>query len=59
MVRRIAALLTMIVVILLAATLLWRVYRHHNAAVQYATEPLEVRLDVSDADAVKISHGLR
>jgi hypothetical protein len=59
MARRVAALLTMFVILILAATLLWRVYQHHAAAVPYGTEPLEVRLDVSPYEAVKISHGLR
>jgi hypothetical protein len=59
MARRAAAFLTMLIILILAATLLWRVYRHHNAAVPYGMEPLEVRLDVSPVEAVKISHELR
>jgi predicted negative regulator of RcsB-dependent stress response len=59
MVRRAAALLTMFVVIILAATLLWRVYQHHEAAERYSDEPAVVHLDTLPAGAVKFTPHIR
>lgn len=59
MTRRAAALLGMFVLIVLAATLLWRVYRHHEGAEQYSEEPAVVRLDGSFAGSVKFAQEIR
>lgn len=59
MTRRAAALLGMLVLVLLAATLLWRVYRHHEDAERYSDEPAVVRLDGSSAGSVKFSQEIR
>jgi hypothetical protein len=58
--RRIAALLAFFALVLLALTLLWRVYVHHNEADPYDREQaVTVRLDVPDARFVKITPRLR
>jgi hypothetical protein len=54
--RRIAALLAFFALVLLALTLLWRVYVHHNEADPYDREQaVTVRLDVPAARFVKIA----
>jgi hypothetical protein len=58
--RRIAALFAFFALILLALTLFWRVYVHHNQADPYEREEaVTVRLDVRDAAHVKFASGLR
>jgi hypothetical protein len=57
--RRIAALLAFFALVLLALTLLWRVYVHHNEADPYDREQaVTVSLDVPAARFVKIAPGL-
>lgn len=57
--RRIAAMAGLIVLIVLALTLLWRVYRHHHAADPYELEqPALVRLDEPEISLVRITHHL-
>jgi hypothetical protein len=57
--RRIAALLAFFALVLLALTLLWRVYVHHNQTDPYEREePVTVRLDVCDPAHVKIASHL-
>ena len=57
--RRIAALLLFFALIALAATLLWRVYVHHEQADPYDREQaVTVRLDVPGSTIVKIADGL-
>lgn len=54
--RRMAALLAFFALILLALTLLWRVYVHHNQTDPYEREEaVTVRLDVCDPAHVKIA----
>ena len=54
--RRIAALLAFSALVLLALTLLWRVYVHHNQADPYDREAaVTVHLDVPAAASVKIA----
>lgn len=43
--RRVLALLGFVLVLALAAALLWRVYVHHRNAEPYVEEPAVVRLD--------------
>ena len=58
--RRITALLAFFALILLALTLLWRVYVHHNQADPYdREEAVTVSLDVSAASFVKFAGDLR
>ncbi|HET8773622.1 MAG TPA: hypothetical protein VFP80_07520 [Thermoanaerobaculia bacterium] len=57
--RRIAALLAFFALILLALTLLWRVYVHHHQADPYDRESaVTVRLDDASARSVKFASGL-
>ena len=57
--RRITALLAFFALILLALTLLWRVYLHHNQADPYDREnAVTVHLDVPSSTFVKIASGL-
>lgn len=54
--RRIAALLGFFALLLLALTLLWRVYVHHHQADPYEREEaVTVRLDVRDPAHVKFA----
>ena len=54
--RRIAALLAFFALILLALTLLWRVYVHHDQADPYDRESaVTVDLDVPAATSVKFA----
>ena len=58
--RRISALLAFFALILLALTLLWRVYVHHDQADPYdREEAVTVGLDVRDPAHVKIAYPLR
>ncbi|MGN6184175.1 MAG: hypothetical protein ACTHQM_11025 [Thermoanaerobaculia bacterium] len=58
--RRIAAMAGLVVLIVLAIALLWRVYRHHHAADPYDLEqPAMVQLDESAKSRVRIAHDLR
>ncbi|MGZ5431594.1 MAG: hypothetical protein ACXW5U_00030 [Thermoanaerobaculia bacterium] len=57
--RRLAALLGFLALILLALTLLWRVYVHHHQTDPYdREEAVTVRLDVFDANSVKFADQL-
>ncbi|MEA2490246.1 MAG: hypothetical protein QOH21_2038, partial [Acidobacteriota bacterium] len=49
----------MVVILILAATLLWRVYNHHNNMKRYLDEPLQVRLDVAEQPPVTFSSDWR
>jgi hypothetical protein len=54
--RRIVSLAGIIVLIVLALTLLWRVYLHHRQADPYEREePVTVELDVRHAKSVKFA----
>ena len=58
--RRIAALLGFFALLLLALTLLWRVYVHHDQADPYDREEgVTVLLDVRDPAHVKFANHLR
>lgn len=46
-------------VLALAAALLWRVYLHHTRAEPYTEEPAVVRLDGEGPTSVKFAHNLR
>lgn len=50
--RRALALLGFMIVLALAAALLWRVYVHHMHAEPYVEEPSIVRLDAGSATSV-------
>ena len=61
--RRVAALLAFFALVVLALTLLWRVYLHHNQADPYEREEavtvrLGVPLDGCDPAHVKIANRL-
>lgn len=59
MARRIAALLGFFALVLLALTLLWRVYVHHNQADPYEREEaVTVLMDVPGSIHVKFASGL-
>lgn len=57
--RRLLALLGFILVLALAAALLWRVYLHHERAEPYTEEPtvvqMDIQLDERPADSVKFA----
>jgi hypothetical protein len=54
--RRIAALLAFFALVLLALTLLWRVYVHHDQADPYDRESaVTVRLDALSTRSVKFA----
>ena len=57
--RRVLALLGFVLVLALAAALLWRVYVHHMHAEPYVDDPVVVRLDAGPLTSVKIAslHG--
>lgn len=60
MARRLAALLGFLALVLLALTLLWRVYVHHHQTDPYdREEAVTVRLDASGANDVKFASQLR
>lgn len=57
--RRIAALLGFLALLVLALTLLWRVYVHHRQTDPYdREEAVTVRLDVSGTSDVKFARQL-
>ncbi len=57
--RRIAALLGFLALVVLALTLLWRVYVHHHQTDPYdREEAVTVRLDVSGPSDVKFASRL-
>jgi hypothetical protein len=59
MARRIAALLAFFALVLLALTLLWRVYVHHHQSDPYDREAaVTVDLDVRDPAHVKTAYPL-
>lgn len=43
-------------VLALAAALLWRVYLHHTHSAPYTEEPAVVRMDVAGPSPVKFAH---
>jgi hypothetical protein len=57
--RRLLALLGFMLVLALAAALLWRVYLHHRQARPYTEEPTVVRLDAEGRTSVKFAHTVR
>jgi hypothetical protein len=58
--RRLLAFLGIIVLLVLATTLLWQVYVHHQEADPYdRDEPATVRLDVIKESAVNFAGVLR
>jgi hypothetical protein len=57
--RRIASLAGIVVLIVLAVVLLWRVYLHHEQADPYdRDEPVTVELDVRPVTFVKIANDM-
>jgi hypothetical protein len=59
MMRRLTALAGLLVLIVLAVALLWRVYRHHHAADPYDLEqPAVVRFADPARFCARISHDL-
>lgn len=54
--RRIAAMIGIVVLVVLALTLFWRVWRHHNEADPYELEtPAVVFLDGKSKPVVRIT----
>jgi hypothetical protein len=57
--RKLTALAGLILLVVLAAALLWRVYRHHAASDPDDMDvPAVVRLDVTQKFCVKNTHDL-
>ena len=57
--RRTLALLGFLAVLALALTLLWQVFRHHEASERYEREPDVVWLDAPAESSVKFARALR